>query len=268
MELSRKLEKSWRFVGAGVLISVFGLGGLFLSLVWVPMICLFRKGPEAKRDTAQKCIHFCFRIFLGAVHKLGVIEIHIENAEELEKDAGCLVVANHPTLLDYVLLGSLMPRCECVVKDALWRNFFLRGIIQSAGYISNRTLQDALEECEKRLRAGGRLIIFPEGTRPLPGERKPIQRGAANLAIRSGADLRLVHITCNPPFLTKQVKWWRMPSRRPVLRLRVGEKIRVARFLEKAPSPRHAVLALNESLACALFSGSATSDPLNGNFAS
>ncbi len=42
----------------------------------------------------------------------------------LRQERGCLVVANHPTLIDYVLLASVMPETDCLVKSALLKKSF------------------------------------------------------------------------------------------------------------------------------------------------
>ncbi len=48
------------------------------------------------------------------------------------------------------------------------------------------------------------LLIFPEGTRTTPGIKPKLQRGAAQIAVRTERDLRVVHITVTPSFLTKR----------------------------------------------------------------
>ena len=67
---------------------------------------------------------------------LGILTYRVEGAERL-REPGRLIVANHPTLLDVVLLVSQMPEVDCIVKRGLWRNPFLRWPVSWAGYLPN-----------------------------------------------------------------------------------------------------------------------------------
>lgn len=126
-----------------------------------------------------------------------------------------LVVANHPSLLDYVMLAAEMPVCDCIVKQSLWRNPFVGGVVRAADYIPNVEAERLLPLCMARIQAGGLLLIFPEGTRTTPGEPIKLQRGAAQLAVRSQVPLQPVRIHCNTRFLTKQDKWFKIPENKP-----------------------------------------------------
>jgi hypothetical protein len=52
-----------------------------------------------------------------------------------------------------------------------------------------------------------------------------MQRGAANVALRAARVLTPVFIDCDPPTLSKNLPWYRIPPRRPKWTLRVGEDI-------------------------------------------
>jgi hypothetical protein len=51
---------------------------------------------------------------------------------------GQLIVANHPTLLDALLLMSPMPQADCVAKERYYRHPFLGSAARGAGYIVSR----------------------------------------------------------------------------------------------------------------------------------
>lgn len=63
----------------------------------------------------------------------GVMDYRFIGDDKFEQDAGCLVVANHPSLLDYVILASRMPRCDCIVKQALLQNPFCAALLKQQG---------------------------------------------------------------------------------------------------------------------------------------
>lgn len=80
------------------------------------------------------------------------------------------MVANHPTLIDYVILASVMPETDCLVKSALLRNPFVSGVIRAADYLINSEAETLLSASQQRLAQGDTLLIFPEGTRTRSGE--------------------------------------------------------------------------------------------------
>lgn len=60
-------------------------------------------------------------------------------------------------------------------------------------------------------------MIFPEGTRTRYQQPVVLQRGAANIAVRCGCDLRIVHILCSQQTLGKQSRWYQIPPENPAL---------------------------------------------------
>lgn len=147
-------------------------------------------------------------------------------------------MANHPTLLDVVVLISRLPQADCVVKEGVRINPFMRGVVRTTGYISNASPDMLIEECSQVLNKDRTLIIFPEGTRSRPGEEMKFQRGAARIALRSKAPVQLVTVTCEPPALMKNTKWYQVPSRRWHIHMWVHEPVGVADLVDKSlPGP-------------------------------
>ena len=252
------LDRRWRNFATALSFALFGLGGLSLAFAIIPVVAIISRvqSPDARRNTAQRCISLSFRIYIRIMQGLRAIDIRIDNAERLREDEGkpLLVLANHPSLLDYVFVTSLMSRCDCIVKkDLAQKNPFTRAIIRSAGYIANNDAGEFFEKCSERLAQGRRILIFPEGTRSTPGQPMVLQRGAAQIAIRCRVPVRIIHITCEPTFLTRHQKWWYAPPRRPLFHITVREKIDITPFLENTgDKPWGAVRRLNAQLQIAL----------------
>ena len=157
------------------------------------------------------------------------MEVH--GVEKLKTGKPKLILANHPTLLDVVLLISIIKHTNCVVKKTLFRDPFLGGVVKAAGYINNIGTEAIIDDCVKALKSGDNLIIFPEGTRTVPKKELKFQRGAAHIAARSGADVVPVTITCDPPTLSKAHKWYHIPPRPFRLRAEVGDPLDIAEIL-------------------------------------
>ena len=234
----QRLDYIWRLFGTGLAFTAFGIGGLFLSLTVFPLINLFVRDREKRAAWAQRVVHGTFRLHRNFMIVMGVIEWETHNAEALASDEGVLVVANHPTLLDVVLLMSLMKRSQCIVKAGVARNPFMRGVVAATGYIRNDDDPERLvADCVAALEAGNKLIVFPEGSRTVPSAPVKLQRGVANIAIRGRIPIRLVTIRCEPPALMKGQKWYEIPSRRMHFTITVHGLVETGPYIgESVPS--------------------------------
>ncbi|ASW81380.1 1-acyl-sn-glycerol-3-phosphate acyltransferase [Vibrio anguillarum] len=256
MEMARKMlefNRYWRIAATGFCFFIFGLGGLTLSFIIIPLIALFSSQTDRREYKVQKSIQNSFNIFCKLMKLTGAIDYKITNTELLKQDKSCLIIANHPSLIDYVLIASQLHQCDCLVKSAIWANPFMKRIVQAAGYIPNETPDDLLNVCEERMSRGNVLLIFPEGTRTTPGVKPKLQRGAAQIAIRTQRDLRIVHITVSPSFLTKEQKWYQVPKTKPFFHVEIKGKVAVTPFIEGADNPTTAARRLNRHLAEVIF---------------
>jgi 1-acyl-sn-glycerol-3-phosphate acyltransferase len=111
-----------------------------------------------------------------------------------------VVVANHVSWLDPVILPLVMPRKPAVLAMAeLWRMVGVSLVMRAYGPLAipiRRGTVDtgALRRSLAALRDGRLLIVFPEGGISRDGRLRPFQRGAALLAARAEAPLLPVAI--------------------------------------------------------------------------
>jgi len=205
--------RAWHFVASAIAFALFGVGGVILPLAVFPLLRALPGSREERQLRCQLAVQRGFRIYLAIIEAIGVVRMQVDGAEEL-REPGQLVVANHPTLLDAVFLISLMPQADCVAKQATWSNPFMRGVVTATGYLSNDLGVELVEACAESLRAGRSVLLFPEGTRSPKGGLGPFQRGSVHVALRAGKPLRTVVLTCSPPALMRERKWWQMPTER------------------------------------------------------
>lgn len=232
MQLNR-LNYIWRLAGTGVAFAALFGGGALLALTTFPIVHLTTPPGNRRRERNQVLIHLLFRFYVGMLQFLRLIDLEVSGAEKLKDGAGRLIVANHPSLLDVVLLMALVRRAQCVVKKELWESPYLGRLVRGAGYIRNDLELDAmLTACRTALAEGNSLIIFPEGTRSVPHEPIRLRRGFANIATLLQARIQLVTITCQPPTLVKGENWWIIPPRRPLFRVEVGDCLDASGWLD------------------------------------
>ena len=241
-----KIGFCWRFVGTALSFAVFGLIGVVLGLGFFPLTRLLPLSSRRRREFGSRLVCLCFRGFVGFMHRVGVLTYEFQGVERLGRP-GQLILANHPSLIDVVFLIGFTPRAGCVVKSALWKNPFTGGVVASAGYVPNAPTVYMVEKAAEVLADGVPVIMFPEGTRTVPGRPLEFHRGAASVAVRAARVITLVHISVSPTTLTKGESWYRIPARRPHFRLVVGEDVDPAEFNARGAYPV-AARALNAAL--------------------
>ena len=233
------IDRGWRVFATGLSFATFGLGGVLLGGIGVPLLHLLVRDRARRRTLARRAIHLGFRAFVGWMRLLGVLRYEVIDQWRLQR-RGLLVLANHPTLIDVVFLISLIPNADCVVRSGLFHNPFTGGPLRAADYLSNDSGAGLVEDCIASLRAGNNLVMFPEGTRTRPGEPMTLQRGAANIAVRGARDITPVRIRCEPLMLNKGRPWWQVPPRRGQFTISVDEDIAIAPFLADGAEARSA----------------------------
>lgn len=248
--LARAIDRRWRQFATGFCFAVFGIAGVLFGVTVFPLACLTTRDRATAKRRAQWIVWRWFHTFSHLMRIVGVIRWEIHGAEKLRR-RGQLIIANHPTLIDVVLLIGYIPEVDCIVKEALFRNPFTRLPITWAGYISNGSGSGAaptqlVDDCAATLQAGNSLMIFPEGTRTVPGEPIHIPHAAARIALAAGVPVLPVTIRCEPIMLSKHVPWHRVPERPGHFRIDVGEPVDVTHYLREAPSTAIAARRLSQ----------------------
>jgi 1-acyl-sn-glycerol-3-phosphate acyltransferase len=244
--------RSWRLVATATAFAVFGVGSVLMTVLWFAPLSLV-PGAAARRRAARMGIAWSYKLFLAAIEGLGVVELDLDR-EALARlgHGGGVIVANHPTLLDVMVLLAHVEQVGCVVKQSLWRNPFVALAIRAADYIPSRNPEQLLRDCGAALRRDEPLIVFPEATRSVPGEPLRLHRGAATIALHTDALVKVVHFSCEPVLLAKGDSWYRVPDRRPCLAARVGASLRAREFqpsgANRNVAARHLTLALQHEL--------------------
>ena len=207
---------------------IFNGGALVLSLIWFHLLNLVVHNPKRRQYYARLSVSLSFRFFIKLLCVLRLIKVRFEHFERLSSEGsrpGVILVANHPSLIDYVLIASRLEHINCVVKEALRHNFFLKGIVKATGYLANDDPEAFLQLGSACLAQGEDLLIFPEGTRTSRSREFRLRRGAAALAVHSGRPLQVITITLSTEFLSKEKRWYHVPRTCPEYVLSVGEKL-------------------------------------------
>lgn len=120
------------------------------------------------------------------------IDFRITGVEYLRLP-GVVVLSKHQSTWETLALQWLIPRPVWVAKRELLRvPVFGQGLYLAGAIIIDRAagksaVEQIVEQGRARLKAGASVVIFPEGTRVPPGERRRYRMGGAILAVETGA---------------------------------------------------------------------------------
>ena len=174
-------------------MTVFGVGAVILAVFVFPFIRLFTLRRKDFGVVARAYVSHTFRVFLGFLNILHVSIRKVENEDDYRNIHSKIIIANHPSLLDFVYIMSLVPNSTCIVRGGLTKTP-LRGVIKQAYITNTTTFEDMCLECKKLTDMGCNVIIFPEGTRTPRHGKNNYKKGAARIALYCGCDVQPVFI--------------------------------------------------------------------------
>lgn len=228
-----RLERGYRTLATGFGFLVFFTMGLAFRYTVCPILSLTYKHDQRRKElAARRVVNRSFAFFISMMRFLRVMDLTVVNGEKL-KDAGRLICPSHPTLIDVVILISQIENANCIVKAALMQSSAMAGPISTSGYIANDHGPELIDDCVKSLSKGDTLLIFPEGTRSVPGVVSKLHHGAAAAALAAHKNITPVKITCEPPALMKGIAWYTIPQKRMHITVTVLDDIDITPFLDE-----------------------------------
>jgi 1-acyl-sn-glycerol-3-phosphate acyltransferase len=197
----------YRVFGKWFSFFIFGTGSVILGILIFPLMRLVLHPRDKFSKYGRRFISFTMRGYIRMMSFLGVVFLKVDNRKKYTALSSKIIIANHPSLLDVVMLLSLIPNADCVVTAYL-KNNIISVVIRQMYILSSLEFNDLLRACTDSLHKGNCLIIFPEGTRTRRNGNISIKRGAARIALASGCEIVPVHIGGTDKFgLGKKDPW-------------------------------------------------------------
>ncbi len=205
---------SWRVLAAGICYLMFAVAASIPAAIALGLKILPMDSARRQRITRDSIRYLC-RFYMHFARVAGLLSFTVSDRSQ-PPVTGHVIVANHPTLIDALIVMACVPDVCCIAKPGLARNIFTRMTLAQAGFLVSDD-PDLVEKACKRLHAGENVLIFPEGTRNTSDLELDFRRGAANLAVIADSPVLPVIIQCRPRMLQRGDKWYQLPSERPQL---------------------------------------------------
>jgi 1-acyl-sn-glycerol-3-phosphate acyltransferase len=204
-------------MGLGFLGLICSLGlPIALVLVWFPV--------QWRIQVTRRLVALGFTIYLWFLRLFCSVRLDCSELDALNQESGLIVIANHPSLLDAVILLSKLPRASCVMKAGLRRHPLFGVMARLSGYISNEDTMKLVKLSCAELKNGAHLVLFPEGTRSNTLQVNPFGPIAALIASRSGAQIQTVFIRFSSSYLGKSGPFFQKPKLPLTIKVTLGAK--------------------------------------------
>ncbi len=210
----------WVFVS--LTMPVFFLGALLIRLATFP----FDRRRVANH--LYSCFWASFYVYMNPLWRCRVI-----GREKLPWKGPAVIVANHASLVDILVLYGLYRPYKWVSKESIFKVPFVGWNMRLNAYVSLMrgapdSIRRMMNRCLELLREGSPVLIFPEGTRSETGRLQAFKGGAFRLAKEAGCPL--VPVAVRGTSLS-------LPKHGLVLRNRMNATVEVLEPLDPAAHP-------------------------------
>lgn len=191
---------------------------------------------------AYSIVEGILRPILTAVYR-----VEITGRDHIPGSGPCILAANHVSVMDGFFLGIASTRqVRFMAKSELYRWPGVKQVLLAAGAFPVDRGADAgraVAAGVALLQQGAAIGVFPEGT-SLPDQKRGYKRGAARLALATGAPL--IPVALIGTELTLEPRTHRVSL--PRVRIEIGEAI----VVERADVTGEAAAALTKRLQAAI----------------
>jgi len=202
-----------------LLLGLMSLGWNLAALVLYPVL------PRATgRRIGRAMIAWGYAVFWRIARCSGMLRLDAEVLATLRDEQGLIVVANHPSMLDAMMLVAQLPRSACIMKASLAHNPLLGPGARLARYIRNDSAYAMVHRAVQDLRAGGQLVLFPEGTRTTRWPVNDFHPSFTLIARHARVPIQTVFIDTHSPYLSKGWPLWRLPPLPIRFTVRMGQR--------------------------------------------
>lgn len=211
MTLSRRLLRLYHYPANIVSWTLFAAVGITLNVCCAPL--LLARDRTRHGAAVRATIRRLFSAWCAWLHATRLIYVRFHGFTPEATAGPAVYIANHPGLLDATFILSRLPDAICIFKPAIMRNPVLGPAALMGGYASGDNGVDLIRDVAARVAAGRSLLVFPEGTRTLPGRTlNPLKPGFALIAARAHVPVRVIIVRAPRDLVPKGWSWWRAPS--------------------------------------------------------
>jgi 1-acyl-sn-glycerol-3-phosphate acyltransferase len=172
---------------------------IFLFIAY-PVLLLISIISGKKEKLFQNVIHLSMKSFIKVIDiVVPGTKIEFKNYDEMKNIKSSIIISNHISYLDGLLIFSANKNIVVVVKASFFKVpvmgwiLYFSGAIPSEENVNDLTIRRVLN-IGKILESGSNILVFPEGTRSKTGQLGLFKAGAFKLAKRYNSPIEMIQI--------------------------------------------------------------------------
>ena len=218
-------------------VGLVGLGVICLAWSVIALVCYPVLPRRSGTAFGRAGIMVGFRLYAWTLSVTGAYRLDLSAVDALRGGPPVVLVPNHPSLIDALLILTRHPNIACVMKQELMRNIFLGAGSRLARYIPSGQPRQMIKDSIDELARGGVVLLFPEGTRTTRVPLNPLTGSVGVIAKHARVPVQMLIIETDSPYLSKGWTLFRVPSLPITYRVRLGRRFdppsNVAAFMQE-----------------------------------
>src|SRR5271168_5103055 len=231
----RSLKITYEYFALYSSLTLLGLICLTWTVFALPLFFILPR--RLGTAVGRRGIMTGFSLYTWSLSITRTYYLDLRDIDSLKAGPPVILAPNHPCLIDALLILARHPNLVCVMKSELMRNVFLGSGSRLARYVRNDSSRQMVKESVAHLRAGGVLLLFPEGTRTTRAPINALVGSVGLIAKYADVPVQTLLIETDSPFLSKGWPLFKRPELPITYRVRLGRRFEppsdVAAFTEQ-----------------------------------
>jgi len=189
---NRTREQLFPWTIAGLLKSVFAFTYFVLGCILLTVSgLLFIKLNPFNKARGKLIYHTILSKFAGSlIYIMGNVKKQIFNPLNEQFNKPAIIIANHQSFLDILLMIMLHPKFVLFTNKWVWNSPVFGFAVRMADYFPvMQGAETGVDTLAEKVKQGYSVVIFPEGTRTPDGNMKRFHKGAFLLAEKLDLDI-------------------------------------------------------------------------------
>ena len=179
------------FTIKSLFVTIYAFGLFVIGCFTVQLIILLTNLFICQKTRREAFVHLitCWFTdwFIRVMPTVKRIKVN-EHNEDFTKPA--LIIANHQSFIDILLLLGLNRKFIMVTNSWVWNSPFFGRIVRFLGFFHTAEgYENSIESLKQKVDRGYSIVVFPEGTRSKDNEIKRFHKGAFYIANKLNLDI-------------------------------------------------------------------------------
>ncbi|MFW6051012.1 MAG: lysophospholipid acyltransferase family protein [Myxococcota bacterium] len=203
------LRRAWRLLRVFTVLALYFSAAPFGYAAFALLRALPSRDRDARARKLQRVLQRAFTLMHDCIRAFRLIDFDPRRVEGELPEGPCVVVANHPSLIDVTSIMATVGGAATAVKPSIFRRWWLRPLLEDAGQFEGNgasplSIARLVDASVDRLGRGFRVLLFPEGTRSPEGGLHRFGRAPFEVACQANVPVVPIVVTLEPRWLTKE----------------------------------------------------------------